>query len=222
MNINDNLIEFYGVGMCKKYSNSVVNITVFIIIFLFLSGCKNNENSLVDISQYSNSQAFLNVYLKELSKTHFFQGPSTSGSYLYYYGWYKEKAPKHRLLFRMLGLIVLLLSVVLPVIVTLEKKIPKQKYIIIFISLIIALSTGINSFYRFDVSWKGYISAQMQLDLKRSMWEAEIAEAKSIPDDTEQLKLAKTATDRFITGINEIIQRETTGYFEFQKLPKKE
>lgn len=212
--------------MAKYYRNLVVPIIVLMIVLLFLSACKENENSLIQSSQYSNSQVPINVYLKELSKTKFFQGPSVSGSYQYYLAWYKEKAAKHRIGFRLLGIIVVVLSVILPVIVALEKKIPEQKFIILSISLIIALATGINSFYRFDASWKGYISAQMQLEFKRSVWEAEIAEARSISNVTEQLKQleqlehAQKATERFIAESNEIIQKETTGYFKDVKMPK--
>jgi len=208
--------------MDNEYRKSFVPSIILIIVLFSLSACKANENKLILPSQYSNANTPLNVYLTELSKTRFFQGSSTQGSYLFYHEWYKEHAPKHRMAFRFLGIIVVLLSVLLPVVVALEDKIPKQKYIIISISLIIAIATGINSFYRFDTSWKGYISAQMQLESELSAWEAGIAGAKAIPDHTEQLQHAKLETDHFINGITEIIKRETTGYFEVQKMPKNE
>lgn len=208
--------------MGNKYRLLVHSLIVIVVALIFLSACNESERNLLPPSQVSNNSSPLNIYLKELSKTNFFQGSSTQGSYLYYHKWYEEKAPRHRSAFRLLGIVVVLLSVFLPVIVALENKIPKQKYIVIITSLIIALATGINSFYRFDVSWKGYISAQMQLESERNAWEAEIAEAKALPNPIQQLNNAKLVTESFISGVNEIIKTETTGYFKVQNMPKKE
>ena len=209
--------------MAEKVEGATLKRTLFAILMaisIFMLACGENQTKLIRSSQLNSLDTPLKTYLQELNKTAFFQDASTLGSFLYYYEWYKSKAPKHRLAFRGLGLIVLLLSVLLPVIVAAEEKIPKRKAVVIFISLAIALSTGINSFYRFDSSWKGYITAQLQLEYERNIWEAEIAKASAMVDPTDQVKSATLSTENFINRTNDIIRQETTGFFEVQKMPK--
>ena len=112
--------------MGKNYRELALSIIVMIVPLIFLSACKESERELILPSQISNDRTPLNVYLSELGKANFFQNSSKQGSYLYYHEWYREKAPKHRKAFRLLGIIVVVLSVFLPVIVALENKIPKQ------------------------------------------------------------------------------------------------
>jgi hypothetical protein len=55
-------------------------------------------------------------YLSELEKQLPFKSESGKGSIRWYINWYRTRAPRHRIMFRTVGVAMLLISVTLPII----------------------------------------------------------------------------------------------------------
>src|SRR5581483_8073077 len=83
--------------------------------------------------------------------------------------WYKAHARTPMLLFRASGILVILLSVSLPFLTTLDGL--WKTVVLPVISLLIAGLTGMNSFFRWEGAWKGYRQTRLTLEYLLAEWE---------------------------------------------------
>ena len=126
--------------------------------------------------------------------------------------WYKAHARTPMLLFRVSGVLVILLSVSLPFLTTLEG--PWKTIILPFISLLIAGLTGLNSFFRWESDWKGYRQTHLTLEYLLTMWELQIAEARCQTDIQKGIDMALQATEQLISTTRTSTSDEAEEYFK--------
>jgi hypothetical protein len=162
----------------------------------------------------------IDTYLTEVRQSVFFQNHETEGSLQYYIKWYRDRAPGHMRLFRTLGLIVLIFSATLPLVAVLGSQLPGQNLLVASMSVVIAVATGINAFFRWDTAWQGYISAQLTLEQLYNHWQITIAQAKVQTDTAKGLEIVQKATEELIEHAQRVIETETKGYFSVQRFPE--
>ena len=159
----------------------------------------------------------LEDYLNEVRKSVFFQKKNTAGSFESYLEWYRKRAPRARIFYRASGILIILLGVALPILAAFGKELVYKDLLVSISAGLIALLTGINSFFRWDVAWHGHIQAELTLDRLHKDWEFAIARAKAHPEVAEALKMAIEATEQFQTRVHVVVEAETKGYFTVQK-----
>jgi hypothetical protein len=126
--------------------------------------------------------------------------------------WYKVNARTPMFLFRVSGVIVILLSVSLPFLTTLEGL--WKTIVLPVVSLLIAGLTGLNSFFRWESSWKGYRQTHLTLEYLLTMWELQIAEARCQVDAQKGIDIALQATEQLINATRTTISAEADDYFK--------
>jgi Protein of unknown function (DUF4231) len=126
--------------------------------------------------------------------------------------WYKTHARTPMLLFRTSGVLVILLSVSLPFLTTLEGL--WKTIVLPVISLLIAGLTGLNSFFQWESGWKGYRQTQFTLDYLLTQWELQIAEAKCQVDVQKGIDMALQATEQLISTTQTTTNVEAEEYFK--------
>lgn len=161
----------------------------------------------------------LDKYLDEVKKSVFFQDKETTGSFQSYIEWYRKRAPHKRLCYRASGLLIIMFGIALPILAAFGKDLKHNDLWVSILAGLIALLTGLNSFFRWDVAWQGYIQAQLTLDRLQKEWELAVAKARALPSVDEGLKVAIEATEQFQARAYDIVEAETKGYFTVQKLP---
>ena len=126
--------------------------------------------------------------------------------------WYKVHARTPMLFFRISGVLIILLSVSLPFLTTLEGL--WKTIALPVISLLIAGLTGLNSFFRWESSWKGYRQTCLTLEYLLTMWELQIADARCQVDAQKGIDMALQATKQLITMARTNTSAEAEDYFK--------
>ncbi|HZR42882.1 MAG TPA: DUF4231 domain-containing protein [Ktedonobacteraceae bacterium] len=126
--------------------------------------------------------------------------------------WYKANARRPMLLFRIAGVLVILLSVSLPFLTTLDGL--WKTIVLPVVSLLIAGLTGLNSFFRWESNWKGYRQTHLTLEYLLTMWELQIAEAKCQVDVQKGIDIALKATEQLISATQTTVSAEAEEYFK--------
>ena len=126
--------------------------------------------------------------------------------------WYKTHARIPMLLFRVSGVLVILLSVSLPFLTTLGGF--WKTIVLPVISLLIAGLTGLNSFFRWESAWKGYRQTHLTLEYLLTTWELQIAEARCQVDAQKGIEIALQATEQLITMTRTTTSTEAEDYFK--------
>lgn len=126
--------------------------------------------------------------------------------------WYKKRARTPMFLFRASGILVILLSVGLPFLTTLDGF---WKTIVLPVtSVLIAGLTGLNSFFRWENAWKGYRQTHLTLEYLLTMWELQIAEARCQIDEQKAINIVLKATEQLINATRTAISTEAEDYFK--------
>ncbi len=131
--------------------------------------------------------------------------------------WYRDHAERPMLLFRSAGVLLILLSVSIPYLSTLEG-VAKEVLLPIF-SLLIAALTGLNAFFQWQSQWQRFRQTQYQLEYLLTRWEFEITQAKHQPEHSLAVEMATAATARLLDQAHEITAQETGEHFKGQQLP---
>src|SRR6266700_6723169 len=126
--------------------------------------------------------------------------------------WYKAHARTPMLLFRISGVLVILLSVSLPFLTTLEGL--WKTLVLPVISLLIAGLTGLNAFFRWESDWKGYRQTHLTLEYLLTTWELQIAEARCQVDEQKAIDIALKATEQLINMTRTTTSTEAEDYFK--------
>lgn len=167
----------------------------------------------------TNSPHLLDKYLDEVKQSLFFQDKETIGSFQSQIEWYRKRAPQKRLCYRASGLLIIIFGIALPIMAAFGKDLEHNDLWVSILAGLIALLTGFNSFFRWDVAWRGHIHALLTLDRLQKEWQFAIAKAKTLPNEDEALKLAIEATEQFQAKTHDTVEAETKGFFTVQKLP---
>ena len=75
--------------------------------------------------------------------------------------WYRKRVPKVRFYFRLTSTLIIIFSVSIPFLTTLEG--PWKSIVLPVVALMVAGLTGLSAFFRWEGSWKGYMHAQLTL-----------------------------------------------------------
>jgi len=132
--------------------------------------------------------------------------------------WYTVHARTPMLLFRICGVLVILLSVSLPLLATLEGT--WKTLILPIVALLVAGLTGLTSFFRWENGWKSYRQAQFSLEYLLTTWELQITHASHHTDVQAGIDLAFQATRQLLQATQTTISAETEEYFKRVQIPR--
>jgi hypothetical protein len=131
--------------------------------------------------------------------------------------WYKRQAPKQMVLFRTFGVLVILLSVSVPFLGTLEGL--GKTIVLPVVSVLIAGLTGINAFFNWQSQWQQFRLAQFTLENLIARWDFEIMQARSEEDEDKAIDLAVQATRDLMEQASRVTQAETADFFRGVQSP---
>lgn len=132
--------------------------------------------------------------------------------------WYKDHAVEPMILFRISGVLVILLSVSIPFMATLEGF--WKTIVLPVVALLVAALTGITAFYRWESNWKAYRQSQMKLEYLLSIWELNVAEASHQTDTKQAIAMAINATKQLLDAAYATTSSETDQYFQLVQMPQ--
>jgi hypothetical protein len=131
--------------------------------------------------------------------------------------WYKKQAPKQMVLFRTFGVLVILLSVSVPFLGTLEGL--GKTIVLPVVSVLIAGLTGINAFFNWQSQWQQFRLAQFTLENLVAKWDFEILLAKSEEDEERAIEMVVEATKDLMEQASRVTQAETADFFRGVQSP---
>ncbi len=167
-------------------------------------------------------------YVADLEKTPFFAGRETRGSLASMIVYYESRTPRKRSFFRTSGVLVILLSAALPVVASFGNTflgsdgtaIAYKNLAVSIMATAIAVLTGLNAFFHWDATWRGYTQAMFELYEIRAEWEARKAEALLESNPDHALGMLREAQRRAIAGAYDVAKSEIKEYFTRQSFPK--
>lgn len=127
--------------------------------------------------------------------------------------WYEGHAKRPMILFRTFGALVIVLSVCVPFLGTLDESAWKS-IALSLVALAIAGLTGLNAFFQWQNQWQGFRQTQFALEHLLSKWKLEIVKVKYHPDKEEALQTAVEATARLLDQAREATVTETGEFFK--------
>jgi hypothetical protein len=166
-------------------------------------------------SPHSQVEAFLTaVYAQP-----FFGDENQQGSIHWYIAYYKDRAPKRRLAFRVSGFLLLVLSVSLPFFTWVAPP-NYQASVASTLSWLIALVAAASSFFNWQRAWQGYTQTQLTLQFLLTEWELKTAAARAAGIDAEGVTIFRAALNKIMAGVTEAVSQETVQYFEGVHVPQ--
>jgi uncharacterized protein DUF4231 len=132
--------------------------------------------------------------------------------------WFEKRARPRMVLFRTAGVLVIVLSVSVPFIAA--QTASWKDTALSIAALIIAMLTGLTSFFRWEQAWRSYRQTQYALEHFRVLWKLRIVEAKHHVSPEEAIKMAIKATDQLLLDARAITSVETSEYFKNVQMPK--
>lgn len=162
------------------------------------------------------------MYLKEVSQLTLFarcrgekpeKPEPVEGSYRYYWQWYSDHLWEKRLGSQFFAILTIILGASLPVLVQLGKASANYKLWVSLVGAAIVIAQGVGQSFHFDETWKGYMVAQMRLEIAHRQWQREIVDASFLSDDAKAIERLQEATKEFDSAVATIIIEETEGYF---------
>ncbi|OPY74800.1 MAG: hypothetical protein A4E65_03740 [Syntrophorhabdus sp. PtaU1.Bin153] len=132
--------------------------------------------------------------------------------------WYRTHTTWPRVVFRLAGTSVIVLSLAIPFLASAGDV--YQKIGVPIASFIIALVSALNAFYSWQKTWEKRVSAQLVLEGLSAIWETEIAAAKRATDSKEAYKKAFEATQDLIEKAKMLSVAETNAFFATVKFPQ--
>jgi hypothetical protein len=131
---------------------------------------------------------------------------------------YLRNAARSRLTFRYTGILIIILSVSLPYLTTLKGV--WLSIVLPIVALLVAGLTGLNSFYRWESSWKGYSQMAHSLEYTLKLWEIQIIKAKHEQDPLQAIELAVQATKDLVESAHTTITAEDEEFFKRVQFPQ--
>lgn len=131
---------------------------------------------------------------------------------------YDRLALEHRLFFRTSGILIILLSVSIPFLTTLDGV--WKSTALPIVALLVAGFTGLTAFFHWEQNWKSYRQAQFSLGHLLAIWELNMAEARHAPDDQQAIALAVAATKELFDQAEAVSSTETDEFFKRLQMPQ--
>jgi hypothetical protein len=131
--------------------------------------------------------------------------------------WFKRNSTRPRILFQITGGVTILLSVLVPLLSTLDGT--WQTFVLPAVAVAIAGLTGINAFFQWQSQWQGNRQTQYALEYLLSKWEVEIVKARFQTDREQGIEIAIDATHNLLDQAREVSRTTTSNYFKNIQLP---
>ena len=132
--------------------------------------------------------------------------------------WYVSHKLLPRLLFRAVGVAIILLSVSIPLLTTLSFR--GRDLVLSCAALAIAAMTGLNSFYGWDQAWRGRQQTAATLEHLIASWRVRHASARLEPDPGKRRDLATAAAQELIDQVKAVTGAEAEQFFSEVRLPQ--
>ena len=120
-----------------------------------------------------------------------------------------------RILFRLNGTLVIILSISLPLLSTWDE----GKDFVPIVATAVALLTAFNAFFSWDQIWKTNFTTARLLRNALKMWEAKMLRAKHHSDPEAGIEIAQEEYEALINTVYSITAQNTTTYFSNVKPP---
>ena len=130
---------------------------------------------------------------------------------------YSRLATEHRLFFRAIGMLIILLSVSIPFLTTLDGV--WKDIALPVVALLVAGLTGLTAFFHWEQHWKSYRQAQFSLLHLLAIWELEMTEARHAPDSQQAIARAVAATRELFNQAAAVSSAETEEFFKRLQAP---
>jgi hypothetical protein len=122
------------------------------------------------------------------------------------------------ILFSIFGVITILLSVSLPVLASLKET--WGTLVVQIVAVLVAGSTSLMQFFRWESIWKGYSQSGQALNYLLTIWELKITLAKHERDTQKAIDMAVGATQQLIEASHTTIGSEAEEYFQRFQIPR--
>ena len=132
--------------------------------------------------------------------------------------WFQDHARTPRVLFRVSGILLILLSVSVPFIAA--QTAPWKDTVVSIATLTIAGLSGLTAFFRWEYTWQGNRQTEYALEHLLTMWQLKMVEAKHVADTQQAISLAFQATEQLLLEARAVTSTETTEYFRHVQMPQ--
>ena len=131
---------------------------------------------------------------------------------------YARRGQRASRLFRFSGALIIILSVSIPFLTTLEGL--WKTVVLPIVALMIAGLSGLNAFFQWENNWRGFIAAKLTLEHMLWTWELKITEAKHETDPQKGIEIAIHATEQLLNNAQVAIKAEMEDYFKRVQAPQ--
>jgi hypothetical protein len=164
-------------------------------------------------------------YLEQTKSMQFFTAVEERGSLPARIKYYELRGPRRRALFRISGVMVIAFSSALPVLASFGTSwfsAGSKDALVAVIAALIALLTGLNSFYRWDATWRSYTQTLFTLYAIRAEWESQCTEAEVLlkVNPAEAVTVLRAARDKALADAESAVRGEMQEYFSKQSCPE--
>lgn len=123
-------------------------------------------------------------------------------------------------LFRGAGIVTILFSAALPVVSVISFR--SKDYVLSGMSIVIAVVTGLTSFFRFERTWRGRLTALIAIEQYCAKWELELTNARLRLQPNEQIDHVYKATSDLLTNVGNVVSSASEGFFSNLQFPQPE
>ena len=163
-------------------------------------------------------------YLSTLQSGQFFADATTPESFEYMVAYYRKHAARKRTWFRAMSVGVIIIGGLLPLVAAFATDTTmfgvdvSKNFIVAGLSAIIAILTGLTTYFRWEVAWRSQTEALFALQGLRAEWEAAKARSLSTPSSAALGDLA-AAFELFRSKTFEVVHGEMGDFFTVQQAP---
>ena len=131
--------------------------------------------------------------------------------------WYCDHSTWPRVVFRLTGVTVIVLSLSIPFLAAAGGKLLTVGVSVAALS--IAILSALNAFFAWQKTWEKRITTQLTLEGLIAVWETKIAEARRATDEKDGYQFALKATQELIDNTRSLTVTETGTFFASIKFP---
>ena len=132
--------------------------------------------------------------------------------------WYETHTEWPRYIYRGVGIATVVLSVTLPALASAQ--FVHKEVVVSAISVVIAVLTGLSSFYHWERTWRGNSTAQMAIEQAVGKWELELKRAEFVVSQNDRVNHIIKATDDLLANTGTVVSSETEGFFSNLRGPQ--
>lgn len=110
---------------------------------------------------------------------------------------------------------VLIISLAIPIVINLDLDVTphQQRMVITFMSLSIALASGLDGLHQWRTTWREYSKAIVHIKTLIGLWEVEVANARRLANNDEVSKALGAATEELLRKVEEATFAEMDTFF---------